>query len=104
MNLSGILVMLSPDNFTVGLDELTALTGVEVYQSDPETGRVVVVQEAENIGAEVQGIKRIKELPHVRLAEMVYHYIADDNDVLDTSSEEFARMSEDLKVPAYLNN
>ena len=104
MNMSGILVVVAPDNLSASIDDLNSLTGIDVYHSDPETGRLVIVQEAENVGAEVQGLKRIKKLPYVRFAEMVYHYIAEDNDVLDACSIDFEQLSDELKVPAYLNN
>ena len=104
MNMSGILVVVSPDNFAASVDDLNHMDGIDVYHSDPETGRIVVVQEAENVGAEIQGLKRLKKLPYVRLAEMVYHYVAEDNEILDACSIDFEQMSDELKVPAYLNN
>jgi nitrate reductase NapD len=37
-----------------------------------------VTQEAESVGAELEGLDRIKAIPNVILAEMVYHYFEDD--------------------------
>ena len=51
---------------------------MEVYHQDPASHRIVVVQEAENVDAEVEGLKRIKSFPGVAVAELVYHYFAED--------------------------
>lgn len=78
MNLSGILVVVPSAEFDSTVSRLQAMDGVEVHQTDPDTGRLVVVQEAENVDAEVAGLKRIKALPHVVLAELVYHYFEEE--------------------------
>lgn len=78
MNLSGILVVATPPHLAAVTAELAALPGVEVHHTDPPSGRIIVVQEAESIDDEVAGLKRIKQLPHVVMAEMAYHYFAED--------------------------
>lgn len=78
MNLSGILVVAQREWLEQVVQGLNAMAGVEVHQVEPETGRVVLVQEAADIHAEVDGLKQIKAIPHVIMAEMVYHYIAED--------------------------
>jgi periplasmic nitrate reductase NapD len=78
MNLSGILVVAQPEWQAQVVEGLQALEGVEVHQVEAETGRIVVVQEAEDINAEMAALRRIKALPHVIMAEMVYHYVAED--------------------------
>jgi nitrate reductase NapD len=104
MNLSGILVIVTPDHFETSVESLNELPGVEVHHTDVATGRIVIVQEAENVGAEVEGLKRIKQLPHVTVAEMVYHYCAEDDHVLELQSEDIEQLSKQVNVPAYLNN
>ncbi len=78
MNLSGILVVTRPQRLEALVSTLNALPGVAVHHSDPQTGRIVVVQEADSVDAEVAGLRRIQSLPGVALAEMVYHYFGDD--------------------------
>ena len=78
MNLSGIAVSIQPDQFDDTLTTLGELPGVEVFHRDAENARVVVVQEAESVDAEVEGLKRIKSIPGVMVAELVYHYFAED--------------------------
>lgn len=73
MNLSGILVVVSPSQLDEVQARLKELPGVEVHHVEPETGRIVVVQEAESVDAEVAALSRIKSLKGVLLAEMVYH-------------------------------
>lgn len=78
MNLSGILVVTRPQRLEEMVTTLNALPGVEVHHSDPQTGRIVLVQEADSVDAEVAGLRRIQSLPEVALAEMVYHYFGED--------------------------
>jgi nitrate reductase NapD len=74
MNLSGILVIVPPEQIEAATSRLNTLPGVEVHHTDPASGRMVVVQEAESVDEEVAGLSRIKALPGVMLAELVYHY------------------------------
>ncbi len=78
MNLSGILVVVSPSELEAAIAALNGLPGVEVHHTDAATGRIVVTQEAETVNDEVEGLKRIKALPGVAMAELVYHYLDED--------------------------
>lgn len=77
MNLSGILVVAAPGRFDDVLAALRTLAGVEVHQTDVNTGRIVVVQEAPSIDAETDGFTRIKALPGVVDVALVYHRLDD---------------------------
>lgn len=106
MNLSGILVITSPRWQGQVVEAINALEGVEVHQVDEQTGRIIVVQEAVDIHAEIEGLKRIKAVPHVIMAEMVYHYIADDNQAYAAMPPELEEKQDGFDacvVPAYLN-
>ncbi|MBE9560843.1 MAG: chaperone NapD, partial [Proteobacteria bacterium] len=76
MNLSGILIISTPSKLDTLIDSLNAMPGVEVHHIDRENNKLIVVQEAEAIHEEVDGLKKIKKLPGIVLAEMVYHYLA----------------------------
>lgn len=105
MNLSGILVVARPERLSTVIRELNALPGVEVHQVDAATGRIVVVLEASDILGEIEGLKRIKALPHVLVAEMVYHYLADDRQTYAELPPDLAEQdSQPCAVPAYLND
>ena len=82
MNISGILVVVAPERLLQTVAALTALPGVEVHHTDDAGGRIVVTQEATSIGAEVEGLKRIKALPNILVAELAYHYFAEDDEVI----------------------
>lgn len=90
MNLSGILVIVAPSQVEEAQVRLKGLPGVELHHVEPHTGRIVVVQEAESVDAEVAALRRIKSLEGVMLAEMVYH-------VFDEAPPEWEA------VPAVLN-
>lgn len=102
MNLSGILVMAKPVHLDSVVQSLEAL-GVEVFHRDDCEGRLIAVQEAADIHAEIDGVKTIKAVPHVIMAEMVYHYFADDAREYDAIPEELAEVDSPVCVPDYLN-
>lgn len=78
MNISGILVVADAEHIDAVLAQLEALEGVEVDQCDRASGRIVVVQEAPDVGAEVAGFGRIRTLKHVWSAGLVCHYFGDE--------------------------
>jgi len=59
MNLSGIVVVSAPGRFDDCVAAAAAIPGVEVHHRDPSTHL------------------RLKAVPGVVLAEMVYHYFAE---------------------------
>jgi nitrate reductase NapD len=83
MNLSSILVFASPKNIEVLNSCLCDLPGIEVHHQCHDTGRLIVIQEALDDKTEMDGLRRIKALPHVMAAEMFYHYVDDERDVDD---------------------
>ncbi len=91
MNLSGILVMARPENLPAVAAGLATLPGVEVHQQDPQ-GRLVVVLEADSVRAEADGLRRIKTVPGVMMAEMVFHYFEDDEESLSELPPEIAAL------------
>jgi nitrate reductase NapD len=103
MNVSGILVVVPAECLASAIEALNRLDGVDVHQYDAQTGRIVVTQEAEGIQAEVDGLKRIKALPHVILAEMVYHCFEDDSELLEAVPRELDEPVGVCEVPPYLN-
>jgi nitrate reductase NapD len=80
MNISGILVVVRPEAFAESVARLNALPGVEVHHTDEEAGKIVATQEATSVSEEVAGLQRVKQLPDVIMAEMVYHYFGDGAD------------------------
>lgn len=102
MNIAGILVVAGRDRQTEVVEALAGLPGVEVHQVEAETGRIIVVHEAADIHAEIEGLRRIKALPHVVMAEMVYHYIAEDERVYEAIPPELTDQTG--AVPAGLND
>jgi nitrate reductase NapD len=102
MNVSGILVVVPPDRLDAALERLNALPGVDVHHTDPASGRIVVTQEAQSVGDEVEGLKQIKALPDVVLAEMVYHHFEDSTEIIPGIPEELAEAGGLPKVPPYL--
>ena len=104
MNFSGILVVVPPERLGEAVDTLNAMPGVEVHHTDPATGRIVVTQEEETVGAEVDGLKRIKALPHVILAEMVYHHFEESTEIIQELPSDLESEGAAPRVPSFLND
>ena len=99
MNISGILVVVSPQRVDSMVEQLQQLDGIDVHHIDAATGRIVITQEAATIRDEVDGLKRIQALPGIILAEMSYHNFEDDSELLQGIP---ADLDDTDKVPAYL--
>ena len=100
MNISGILVIVSPQRVDSMVDQLKEMDGIDVHHIEAATCRIVITQEAEHIRDEVDGLKRIRALPGIILAEMSYHNFEEDNDLVDTIP---ADLDDETSIPAYLN-
>jgi len=104
MNVSGILVITSPEHVDETCERLKALDGVDVHFTEQTTGRIVVTQEAETISAEVEGLKHIRTLPHIIMAEMSSHFFEEDRELIDAIPPELDDESlQPDNVPDYLN-
>ena len=100
MNISGILVIVSPQRVESMVDQLKEMDGIDVHHIEAATGRIVITQEAEHISDEVDSLKRIRALPGIILAEMSYHNFEEDTDLLDAIP---ADLDDESNIPAYLN-
>ena len=85
-NISGLFAVVDSARWEEVLSSLGALSGVEVHQQDRATGRLVLTQETESIDAQVEGLGRIRNVPGVQKAELVYHYQEEP----ETSGDEIA--------------
>ena len=105
MNVSGILIITTPERIDDVSEQLQALDGVDVHYTDAASGRIVTTQEAATVSAEVEGLKRIRSLPHVILAEMSSHYFEDDQELIEAIPPELddESLMQD-SVPVYLND
>ena len=104
MNISGILVIISPERVNAMVEQLSQLDGIDVHHIEAATGRIVITQEAATIQDEIDGLKRIRALPGIILAEMSYHNFEDDTELLDAIPAELD--DEDpgrAGIPAFLN-
>lgn len=80
MNLSSILIFTSPNNIPALHSNLCALPGIEVHYQCHDTGRLVIMQKALDDESEFDGLQRIKALPQVIAAVMVYQHVDNDTE------------------------
>ena len=105
MNISGILVIVSPQRVESMVEQLKGMEGIDVHHIEAASGRIVITQEAATIRDEVDGLKRIKALPGIILAEMSYHNFEEDQELVDAIPAELD--NEGLaatNIPEYLND
>lgn len=103
MNLSAIAVTAQPQWVDAVAQSLAALEGVEVFHTDAASGKLVVVQEAASVSAEVEGFKRIRALPHVLAADLVQHYFEHDDELIHAIPDGLDGL-EGIRVPAQLQD
>ena len=104
MNISGILIVTTPEHTANVSEHLQRLTGIDVHYVDAATGRIVITQEADSISAEVDSLKRIRALPHIILAEMSCHYFEEDRELVSSIPPELDDEATRVGyVPARLN-
>jgi nitrate reductase NapD len=105
MNISGILVVVASERVEAMVTQLNQMDGIDVHHIDAATGRIVITQEAESISDEVDGLKRIRALPGIILAEMSYHNFEDDAELLEGIPAELdAEDIDTVNVPGFLND
>ena len=78
MHYSGLLVVCKPADIDACLQDLTQVAGVDVYASQAEAGRIVIVLETESVTAQESTFEEIQSLPRVVAAELVYHYFGEE--------------------------
>lgn len=100
MNLSGILLVARPGAFHACVAALAALPGVEIHQRDEATGRIVVVQQATDVTAEVDAFARLRTLPDVLAADLVYHWFGDAPSPDPDPEAALARLAEGAGGPS----
>ena len=103
MNISGIMVTALPEHVAEVAQSLSALHGLEVFQADVASGKLVVVQEAGSVGEEVEGFKRIRAVTHVIAADLVQHYFEEDSELIHAIPDGLDGL-EGIRVPAELQD
>jgi nitrate reductase NapD len=72
---AGVVVATAPEHLETCAQALDAISGVEVHQQDPSTGRIVLVQEADTVEEQQRLLEQVRRQPNVRFAAVVYHYV-----------------------------
>lgn len=75
---SGLVVACAPADFQTVEAALRAFEGIEVHQTDPASGRFVVVIEAPSIDAETERFEALRRMEHVVDVSLIVHRQEDD--------------------------
>jgi len=102
MNISSVVVRCKPEDLNEVLQSLEDSGMCDVYFYD-ESGKIVVVIEAEDVKEEVFKMKAIQSLPKVLSAELVFSYSdewAKAKEYLDKNADRVPEILNDDKVKA----
>lgn len=73
-SVSGLCVTTRADHLAEVEETISSRPGLEVHARDPQSGKLVVVQERATIKEHRQGLRELQVLPGVLTAELVLHY------------------------------
>jgi nitrate reductase NapD len=74
MNLSSLVVKVSPENMEMVMASLTGSGLCDIHFHDQNKGTIIVTIEGKDTGEEMDKMKAIEKLPHVLGAALVYAY------------------------------
>ena len=74
MNISSLVVKVSPGSMDSVLAALSSSDLCDVHFHDQQKGTIVVTIEGRDVGEEMDKMKEIEKMPHVLGAALVYSY------------------------------
>ena len=86
MNISGIVVSVSPEYFSEVLKNLEDSPICDVHFNNEST-TIIVTLEGEGVGEETEKLREIQSMDHIISAEMSYSYSEDELDKLRQNVE-----------------
>ena len=72
-SVSGLCITARPEDLETVARSLEELPGVELHGSEPETGRLIAVQEAATVEEHQTRLRQIQAVPGVLTADLVVH-------------------------------
>jgi nitrate reductase NapD len=97
MNISGIVVLTKQENLEKVIRQIKKADYCE-YHLHSDEGKIIVTIEGESVSDEIAALKKIKQIPGVIAADMVYSYAEDELD------RERDKLESDGTIPVWLNN
>jgi nitrate reductase NapAB chaperone NapD len=73
-SVSGLCITARPERLAAVEEMLNQQPGLEVHARDPESGRLIAVQECATIEEHEQRLRELQALPGVLTADLVLHY------------------------------
>ncbi len=73
-SVSGLCITARPERLAAVEKMLNERSGLEVHARDPESGRLIAVQECATVEEHQQRLRELQALPGVLTAELVLHY------------------------------
>ena len=73
-SVSGLCIIARPDRLAAVETILNARPGIEVHARDPQSGRLIAVQECTSIDEHQRKLRELQAIPGVLTADLVLHY------------------------------
>ena len=73
-SVSGLCITARPERLAAVEEMLNERPGLEVHARDPESGRLIAVQECTTVEEHQQRLRELQALPGVLTADLVLHY------------------------------
>ncbi len=77
---SGVVAVTRPEELDRWADRVNALEQVEVHMRHQASGRLVAVLEGASVAENEATLERIRSLPGIMMAALVYHYVDEGED------------------------
>jgi len=97
MNISSVVIQCSSNNYDKVQEWCEKSEICDFHFGDKEKGKIIVTIEGEDVGEEIEKIKKLQTAPYVIAADMMMTY---QEDMLD---EEIKRVESKDPVPEWLN-
>lgn len=96
MNISGLVGHIRPQGLQECVAAINALPGAEVYHTDESSGRIVIIQEAQSTGEEVETFERIRAIPGILSLSLVYHQFCEPDAHIDNGTPVPSELEESI--------
>ena len=83
---SGVLVLTRPERLESCAAEVGAIPGVDVYLRDEKAGRLIAVLESDDTEGQEVLLGRVRAVPGVLSAALVYHFVDSDASGMDAAT------------------
>lgn len=88
MYIAGLYVAIDPDSFDLMVPEIKSMPSIEIKSQDPVNGRLLVNVAGSNEHQQKDIFEKIRTLPFVMEAQIIYFYHDEESDYAENQSND----------------